>query len=230
MDSRPQGYPQQDHTQDAAIVVINPNNPTGAIYSDEILNEIIHIARQHNLIIFADEIYDKVLTMVPAHLDGRLGGRRVVRHLQWPVQKLPRLRLSFRLDGHVRQQEQRRADYLDGLNILASMRLCQRAGPIRHPDRARRLPEHQRPGRPRRTLVSPARTGLPTAYRHPGVTCVKPKAALYMFPRLDAEGLPIKSDRRFIRELLQAEKVLIVQGTDFNWTDPDHFRLVFLPN
>ena len=214
-----------------AIVVINPNNPTGAVYSDEILKEIIQIAREHNLIIFADEIYDKVLYDGVTHTS--------IASLADDVLfcTLNGLSKNYRACGYrsgwmvVSGAKKNAKDYLDGLNILASMRLCSNV-PGQYAIQTalggyQSINDLVAPGGRlyrQRELAYNLLTAIP------GVTCVKPKAALYMFPKLDPKMYPIKDDQKFILELLEAEKVLIVQGSGFNWKHPDHFRIVFLPN
>jgi len=214
-----------------AIVVINPNNPTGALYPREILLEIIELARQHGLIIYADEIYDKVL------YDGNV--HESIASLADDVLfvTLNGLSKNYRSCGYragwmVISGDKRHAkDYIEGLNMLASMRLCANAPGQFAIQTAlggyQSIDDLVRPGGrllKQRDLAYKLLTDIP------GVSCVKPKAALYMFPRLDPAMYPIADDQQFICELLAEEKVLLVQGTGFNWIAPDHFRLVFLPN
>ncbi|WP_119154358.1 pyridoxal phosphate-dependent aminotransferase [Caldimonas tepidiphila] len=214
-----------------AIVVINPNNPTGALYPDSVLREIVEIARQHDLIIFADEIYDKTLYDGNTHTS--------IASLADDVLCLTFNGLSknYRSCGYragwmvVSGDKKRARDYIEGLNMLASMRLCSNTPGQLAIQTA--LGGYQSI----KDLIAP--TGRLCRQRDlahelltqiPGVSCVKPKAALYMFPRLDPKMYPIQNDQQFAYELLAEEKVLIVQGTGFNWPQPDHFRLVFLPN
>jgi alanine-synthesizing transaminase len=214
-----------------AIVIINPNNPTGALYSDELLREVVQIAREHDLIIFADEIYDKMLYDGATHTSIASLADDVL------FVTLNGLSKNYRACGYrsgwmvVSGEKKHAQDYINGLTILASMRLCSNVPGQFAIQTA--LGGYQSIN----DLVAP--TGRlckqrDLAYRLltaiPGVTCVKPKAALYLFPRLDPKIYPIKDDQRFILELLEAEKVLVVQGTGFNWIHPDHFRVVFLPN
>jgi alanine-synthesizing transaminase len=214
-----------------AIVVINPNNPTGALYPDELLREIIDIARKHQLIIYSDEIYDKVLYDGARHTAIGSLSEDVLTITFNGLSKNYRS-CGYRAGWMVVSGDKRHAqDYIEGLDMLASMRLCANA-PGQHGIQTA-LGGYQsiddlvaEGGRMRRQrdvayeLISAI----------PGVTCVKPKATLYMFPRLDPKVYPIKDDQQFISELLQEEKVLLVQGTGFNWPHPDHFRLVFLPH
>jgi alanine-synthesizing transaminase len=214
-----------------AIVVINPNNPTGALYPDEILSGILEIARQHRLIVFADEIYDKVLYDDAQHTSIASLADDVLTITFNGLSKNYRA-CGFRAGWLVVSGEKAHAqDYIEGLNILASMRLCANV-PAQYAIQTA-LGGYQSID----DLVLPTgRLGKQRdlAYdlitRIPGVTCVKPKAALYLFPRLDAKLYPIQNDQRFILELLEEQKVLVVQGTGFNWPRPDHFRVVFLPN
>jgi alanine-synthesizing transaminase len=213
------------------IVVINPNNPTGALYSDALLQSIVDLAREHDLVIFADEVYDKVL------YDG-------VRHT--PIGSLSTdvltltfnsLSKSYRSCGYragwmVMSGDKKQAkDYIEGLNMLSNMRLCANVPGQWAIQTA--LGGHQSINelvgeggrlRKQRDLAYELITAIP------GVSCVKPQAALYMFPRLDPQIYPIANDQQFFLELLQETKVMLVQGTGFNWPDTDHFRIVFLPH
>ncbi len=213
------------------IVVINPNNPTGALYSDALLRGIVDIARENDLVIFADEVYDKVL------YDG-------VRHTPMASLCSDVLMLTFnslskayRSCGYragwmvVSGDKKSARDYIEGLNMLSNMRLCSNVPGQWAIQTA--LGGHQsidelvgEGGRLRlqRDLAHQLITHIP------GVSCVKPQAALYMFPRLDPAIYPIKDDQQFFLELLQETKVMLVQGTGFNWPAPDHFRIVFLPH
>ena len=217
--------------QTKGIVVINPNNPTGALYPPELLQGIVEIARQHQLIVFADEIYDKILYDGHSHTS--------LASLADDVLFLTFNGLSknYRSCGYragwltVSGNKRPAKDYIEGLNMLASMRLCANTPGQLAIQTA--LGGYQSI----KDLVAP--TGRLCRQRDlayqllndiPGVSCVKPKAALYMFPRLDPAMYPIADDQQFAYELLAEEKVLIVQGSGFNWANPDHFRLVFLPN
>jgi len=214
-----------------AIVVINPNNPTGALYPREVLLEIIELARQHQLIIMADEIYDKMLYDGAEHESIAALADDVLFITLNGLSKNYRA-CGYRAGWMVVSGEKRHAkDYIEGLNMLASMRLCANAPGQFAIQTA--LGGHQSIN----DLVGPGGRLLrqrDLAYKLltdiPGVTCVKPKAALYMFPKLDPNMYPIADDQQFCCELLAEEKVLLVQGTGFNWIAPDHFRLVFLPN
>ncbi|MFM1906736.1 MAG: hypothetical protein RLZZ591_413 [Pseudomonadota bacterium] len=213
------------------IVVINPNNPTGALYSDELLRSIVEIAREHNLVIFADEVYDKVL------YDG-------VRHtaigsLSTDVLTLTfnSLSKSYRSCGYragwmvVSGDKKPARDYIEGLNMLSNMRLCSNVPGQWAIQTAlggyQSIQELVGEGgrlRRQRDLAYELITAIP------GVTCVKPTAALYMFPKLDPVMYPIEDDQKFFLDLLEETRVMLVQGTGFNWPSPDHFRIVFLPH
>ncbi len=214
-----------------AIVVINPNNPTGALYPREILLEIIELARQHQLIIMADEIYDKVLYDGCEHESMASLADDVMFITMNGLSKNYRS-CGYRAGWMVVSGEKRHAkDYIDGLNILATMRLCANAPGQFAIQTAlggyQSINDLVGPGGRllrQRDMAHKLLTDIP------GVTCVKPKAALYMFPKLDPVMYPIADDQRFAYDLLAEEKVLIVQGTGFNWIAPDHFRIVFLPN
>jgi alanine-synthesizing transaminase len=213
------------------IVVINPNNPTGALYSDELLKSIVAIAREHGLVIFADEVYDKVLYDGVKHT--------AIASLSTDVLTLTfnSLSKSYRSCGYragwvvVSGDKRAAQDYIEGLNMLSNMRLCANVPGQWAIQTA--LGGYQSINdlvcdggrlRRQRDLAYELITAIP------GVTCVKPSAALYMFPRLDPEVYPIADDRQFFLELLKETRVMLVQGTGFNWATPDHFRIVFLPH
>jgi alanine-synthesizing transaminase len=213
------------------IVVINPNNPTGALYSEELLREIVAIARQHGLVILADEVYDKVLYDDVKHTP--------IASLSEDVLTLTfnSLSKSYRSCGYragwvfVSGDKKPAADYIEGLNMLTNMRLCANV-PGQYAIQTalggyQSIDDLVREGgrlRRQRDLAYELITAIP------GVSCVKPSAALYMFPRLDPKVYPIADDRQFFLELLEETRVMLVQGTGFNWRTPDHFRIVFLPH
>ncbi len=214
-----------------AIVVINPNNPTGALYPVEVLQQIIEVARQHQLIIFADEIYDKVLYDGNTHTSLASLADDVLCITFNGLSKNYRS-CGFRSGWMVVSGEKKHArDYIEGLNMLSSMRLCANV-PGQYAIQTalggyQSIDDLVAPGgrlTRQRDLAHKLLTDIP------GVTCVKPKSALYMFPKLDAKMYPIADDQQFAYELLAEERVLIVQGTGFNCPTPDHFRVVFLPN
>jgi len=214
-----------------AIVVINPNNPTGALYSDEILQQIIQLAREHQLIVFADEIYDKVLYDGATHTSMASLADDVLFVTMNGLSK------NYRACGYragwmvVSGQKKHAQDYINGLTILASMRLCSNVpGQFAIQTALGGYQSINDLVAPNGRLCKQRDLAYKLLTEIPGVTCVKPKAALYLFPRLDPEIYPIENDQQFILELLEAEKVLVVQGSGFNWKSPDHFRVVFLPN
>ena len=218
-------------TRTKAIVVINPNNPTGAIYSKEVLLEMVKIAREHGLILFADEIYDKMLYDAEKHISLASLSTDVVTITFNGLSK------NYRSCGYragwmvVSGDKEMVRDYIEGLNMLCSMRLCANV-PGQYAIQTALggyqsindlVAEGGRLAR-QRDLAWKLITAIP------GVTCVKPKSALYLFPKLDSEMYPIEDDQQFVADLLKEEKVLLVQGSGFNWGKPDHFRIVFLPH
>nr|MCU0931122.1 pyridoxal phosphate-dependent aminotransferase [Serpentinimonas sp.] len=213
------------------IVVINPNNPTGALYPVPVLQAIVDLARKHQLIVFADEIYDKTLFDGEQHTSIASLADDVFFVTFNGLSKNYRS-CGYRAGWMVVSGDKRRAgDYIEGLNMLASMRLCANTPGQLAIQTAlggyQSIDDLVAPGGRlcrQRDLAHKLLTAIP------GVTCVKPKAALYMFPRLDPEMYPIEDDQQFAYDLLAEEKVLIVQGTGFNYPTPDHFRLVFLPH
>ena len=213
------------------IVVINPNNPTGALYSDELLKAIVEIARQNGLVIFADEVYDKVLYDGAKHT--------AIASLSEDVVTLTfnSLSKSYRSCGYragwmvVSGDKKAARDYIEGLNMLSNMRLCPNVPgqwgiqtALGGYQSIKDLVGEGGRLRRQRDLAYELITAIP------GVSCVKPSAALYMFPKLDAKVYPIENDQLFFMELLQETRVMLVQGTGFNWPRPDHFRIVFLPH
>ena len=213
------------------IVIINPNNPTGAIYDDATLMAVIQLAREHGLIIFADEIYDKTLFDGKTHTSIASLATDVLMITFNGLSKNYRS-CGFRAGWMVVSGDKTKAqDYIEGLNMLSSMRLCANVPGQWAIQTAlggyQSINELVGEGgrlRRQRDLAYDLITQIP------GVTCVKPAAALYLFPRLDPKIYPIDDDQAFVAEFLQEEKVLLVQGSGFNWVKPDHFRLVFLPN
>ncbi len=214
-----------------ALVVINPNNPTGALYPDDVLQKIVDLARRHGLIVFADEIYDKTLFDGCTHTSIASLADDVLFLTFNGLSKNYRS-CGYRAGWMVVSGEKRHAgDYIEGLGMLASMRLCSNTPGQLAIQTAlggyQSIDDLVGPGgrlRRQRDLAHELLTAIP------GVTCVKPKAALYMFPKLDPAMYPIEDDQQFAYELLAEQKVLIVQGTGFNWPKPDHIRVVFLPN
>jgi alanine-synthesizing transaminase len=214
-----------------AIVVINPNNPTGALYPDDLLRDIVALAREHQLIVLADEIYDKTLYDGATHTSIASLADDVLFVTFNGLSKNYRA-CGYRTGWMVVSGEKRHAaDYLEGLNILASMRLCANVPGQFAIQTAlggyQSIDDLVAPGG---RLARQRELAYDLVTSIPGVSCVKPKAALYLFPRLDARLYPIADDQQFVLELLEEERVLVVQGTGFNWPSTDHLRLVFLPN
>ncbi len=213
------------------IVVINPNNPTGALYSTEILLEIIELAKTHDLVIMADEIYDRVLYDNAVHTPICTLTDEVL------VLSYNGLSKSHRIAGFragwlmLSGKKEHATDFIEGLDMLASMRLCANV-PAQYSIQTSM-------GGYQSMQALTAETGRLYQQREmavkrlnaiKGISCTMPKGAFYCFPKIDLDIYPIKDDMQFMMELLLEEKVLIVQGTGFNWDKPDHFRVVFLPN
>ena len=213
-----------------AIVLINPNNPTGAVYSKEVLLDILELARQHNLVVFSDEIYDKILYDDAVHICTASLAPDVL------CLTFNGLSKSYRVAGFrsgwvvVSGPKHRARSYIEGLDILSNMRLCANV-PAQHAIQTA-LGGYQSIN----DLVLPQGRLLEQRNRTwellndiPGVSCVKPMGALYAFPKIDPKICPIHNDEKFVLDLLLSEKLLVVQGTAFNWPWPDHFRVVTLP-
>lgn len=213
-----------------AMVLINPNNPTGAVYPREVLEQLAEVAREHNLLVLADEIYDKIL------YDG-------VEHDSFAAVApdlfcltFNGLSKSYRVAGFrsgwmiISGPKQRAASYIEGLEILSSMRLCANV-PAQHAIQTalggyQSINDLILPGG---RLLEQRDIAWEMLNDIPGVSCTKPKGALYLFPKLDPKVYPIHNDEKMVLDLLLQEKILIVQGTAFNWPLPDHFRIVTLP-
>ncbi|BFM19934.1 pyridoxal phosphate-dependent aminotransferase [Gilvimarinus japonicus] len=212
------------------IVVINPNNPTGAVYSQALLEQIVALAEEKGLIIFADEIYSKILyddtDFVPL-------GRLVTDTLCISFNGLSK---SYRLAGFrsgwmiVSGAKHKAKNYLEGIEMLASMRLCANVPAMFAVQTAlggyQSINELILPGGRLHDQRDAALTALNDI---PGISCVKPKGALYLFPKIDLDLHKIKDDQQMVLDFLIQEKVLLVQGTAFNWPERDHLRIVFLP-
>jgi alanine-synthesizing transaminase len=213
------------------IVVINPNNPTGALYPRETLEGVIEIARRHKLVIFADEIYDKVLFDGNEHTSIASLADDVLFVTFNGLSKNYRA-CGYRAGWMILSGEKKHAsDFIEGLNMLASMRLCANVpGQLAIQTALGGYQSIEDLVAPEGRLCKQRDIAYELLIAIPGVTCVKPKAAMYLFPKLDPKIYPIKDDQQFILDLLLEEKVLLVQGTGFNWPTPDHFRVVFLPN
>ncbi|WP_329497672.1 pyridoxal phosphate-dependent aminotransferase [Kitasatospora herbaricolor] len=213
-----------------AIVVINPNNPTGAVYPREILEGIVEIARRHQLVVYADEIYDKILYDDAEHIPLATLAPDLFCVTFNGLSKAYRV-AGFRSGWMVLSGDrQRAASYLEGLTVLASMRLCANM-PAQHAVAAalggrQSIKDLILPGG---RLLESRDAAYKLLNEIPGVSCVKPKGALYAFPRLDPNVYKIKDDAQMVLDLLRSQRILLVQGTGFNWPEPDHFRLVTLP-
>ena len=214
-----------------AIVVINPNNPTGALYPVALLKDIVEVARTNDLIVFADEIYDKTLYDGATHTSIASLADDVLFVTYNGLSKNYRS-CGYRAGWMVVSGGKKRAkDYIEGLNMLASMRLCANTpGQLAIQTALGGYQSIKDLVAPGGRLCRQRDLAYEMLSQIPGVSVVKPQAALYMFPRLDPKMYPITDDQQFAYELLAEEKVLIVQGTGFNWGAHDHFRIVFLPN
>lgn len=212
------------------VVVINPNNPTGAVYSKAVLQQIVDLAEQHHLIVYADEIYDRIL------YDGAVHhplGTLVNKTLCVTFNGLSK---AYRLAGFrsgwlvVSGAKHLARSYISGIEMLASMRLCANVPSMYAIQTAlggyQSINELIVPGG---RLYDQRTQAWERLNRIPGISCVKPKGAMYLFPRIDTDLYGIKDDEQFVLDLLVQEKLLLVQGTGFNWPEPDHFRVVFLP-
>ncbi len=212
------------------IVVINPNNPTGAVYPESVLRKIVDLAVAHQLIIFADEIYDNILYDGMEHTSIASLSDETLFITFNGLSKSHRV-AGFRAGWMVVSGNKAVArDYIEGLNMLSSMRLCSNV-PAQYAievalNRFDSIKELTKPGG---RLYEQREYAWNRVNRIPGLSCVKPKGALYLFPKIDVKCFNIRDDQRFIQDLLMEEKVLLVQGTGFNWPEPDHFRIVFLP-
>ncbi|WP_137718934.1 pyridoxal phosphate-dependent aminotransferase [Methylobacillus flagellatus] len=213
------------------IVIINPNNPTGALYPRETLEGIIEIARHHKLVVFADEIYDKVLYDGNTHTSIASLADDVLFVTFNGLSKNYRT-CGYRAGWLVVSGEKKHAtDYIEGLNMLASMRLCANVpGQLAIQTALGGYQSINDLVAPSGRLCKQRDLAYKLLTEIPGVSCTKPAAAMYLFPKLDPAIYPIQDDQQFILDLLLEEKVLLVQGTGFNWKTPDHFRVVFLPN
>lgn len=212
------------------IVIINPNNPTGAVYPRDIIMQIVRLAEEHQLILFSDEIYEQILYDGLQHIPlGSLTDEVLVVTLSG-LSKSHRV-AGYRIGWMILSGNKNMAKgYIEGLNMLSSMRLCSNV-PVQYAIQSslggyQSIRDLTRPGG---RLCEQRDYAWEKLNSIPGVSCVKPKGALYLFPKLDAKRFGITDDEKFVLDFLKAEKVLLVQGTGFNWPDPDHFRIVFLP-
>lgn len=213
-----------------AIVVINPNNPTGAVYSRELLLEIVEVARQNNLIIFADEIYDKIL------YDGAVHHHIAALAPDLLTVTFNGLSKAYRVAGFrqgwmiLNGPKKHAKGYIEGLDMLASMRLCANV-PMQHAIQTalggyQSINEFILPGG---RLLEQRNKAYELLNQIPGISCTKPMGALYMFPKIDIKKFNMYDDEKMVFDLLAQEKVLLVHGRGFNWHSPDHFRIVTLP-
>ena len=214
-----------------ALVVINPNNPTGAVYPREVIEELHDIAAEHGLLVLADEIYDKILYDEVEHVSMGVYCREI------PCLTFNGLSKSYRAAGFragwlvLSGRQQLIKDYREGLDILANMRLCSNV-PAQFAIQTalggyQSINDLVLPGgrlRDQRDLAYEKVSAIP------GLSVVKPKGALYLFPKIETQRFGIVDDQQFILDLLREKKILLVQGTGFNWKEPDHFRIVFLPD
>ncbi|GAA3755251.1 pyridoxal phosphate-dependent aminotransferase [Streptomyces tremellae] len=213
-----------------AIVIINPNNPTGAVYGPEMLTALTDVARRHGLVVCSDEIYDRIL------YDGATHTPTAALAPDLLTLTFNGLSKNYRVAGFrsgwlaVCGPKSHAASYIEGLTILANMRLCANM-PSQYAVAAalggrQSIDDLVLPGG---RMLEQRDTAYELLTQIPGVTCVKPKGALYLFPRLDPAVYKIKDDREMVLDLLRAEKIMVVHGTGFNWPEPDHFRIVTLP-
>jgi len=213
------------------IVIINPNNPTGSVYPREILEGILQVAREKQLIVFSDEIYDKILYDDSCHIPiGSLADDQLIVTFNG-LSKSYRA-AGFRAGWMILSGDKKHArDYIEGLDILSNMRLCSNVPAQLGIQTAlggnQSIRELVRPGG---RLLAQRDFFYEKLTAIPGITCVKPSGALYMFPKLDVKKFRIKDDQKLIYDILTETRTLLVQGTGFNWPSPDHFRMVFLPD
>ncbi|MFI5939261.1 pyridoxal phosphate-dependent aminotransferase [Streptomyces uncialis] len=236
-DEKAEWYPDLDDMaskitdRTRAVVIINPNNPTGAVYPKEIVEGILDLARRHQLMVLADEIYDQILYDDAVHHSAAALAPDLVVLTFCGLSKTHRV-AGFRSGWLVVTGPRQHArNYLEGLTMLASMRLCANA-PAQYAIQAalggrQTIHELTAPGG---RLCEQRDRAWEKLNEIPGVSCVKPKGALYAFPRIDPAVHPIHDDERFVLDLLLREKIQVVQGTGFNWPRPDHFRILTLPH
>lgn len=215
-----------------ALVLINPNNPTGAVYSDEVVRGMVDIARRHDLVVFADEIYEKILFDGAVHHHAATYAADDVLCLTFSG-----LSKAYRVCGYragwvmISGPKDLASDFLEGLTLMANMRMCANV-PAQHAIQTalggyQSIEELITPGG---RFYEQSMLAHHLLNQIPGVSSVKPSGALYCFPRLDPDVYPIKDDEEFVLGLLRAKKILVTHGTGFNWFEPDHFRLVTLPD
>ncbi|TKV57807.1 pyridoxal phosphate-dependent aminotransferase [Nakamurella flava] len=218
--------------QTYAIVLINPNNPTGAVYSPEVLRAFMDIARRHDLVVMADEIYEKII------FDGRIHHHAAaIAGDDVLVLTFSGLSKAYRVCGYragwvmISGPKHTAKDFLEGLTLLANMRMCANV-PGQHAIQTA-LGGYQSVNElivPGGRFYEQSKLAWRMLNEIPGVSCTEPEGALYCFPRLDPEVYPIENDQDFVVDLLRTKKILVTHGTGFNWFEPDHFRLVTLPD
>ena len=235
-DEQSEWYPDMDDIRrkitdkTKAIVIINPNNPTGAVYPKDVLEQIVQIAREHELIIFSDEIYDQIIYDEIEHVPmGTLTDETLVVTLNGlsKSHRVPGFRVGWMVFSGNREMAR---DYIEGINLLATMRLCANV-PAQYAIQTslggyQSIDDLVRPGG---RLYEQRNIVYKRLNEIPGISCVKPDGALYCFPKIDIKRFNITDDVQFALDFLKRERVLLVQGTGFNWAEPDHFRVVFLP-
>ena len=235
-DEQSEWYPDIDDIRSKitsntkAIVIINPNNPTGALYPKEVLQQIVDIAREHQLIIFSDEIYDRLVMDGLQHISIASMAPDLFCVTFSGLSKSHMI-AGYRIGWMILSGNKRIAkDYIEGLNMLANMRMCSNVPAQSVVQTA--LGGHQSVND---YIVPGGRIYEQREYVYkafcdiPGITAVKPKAAFYMFPKIDTKKFNITNDEKFALDLLRDKKLLIVHGGGFNWGQPDHFRVVYLP-
>lgn len=236
-DEQSEWYPDMDDIRSKitdktkAIVIINPNNPTGAVYPKDVLEQIVQIAREHELIIFSDEIYDRLVMDQYQHTSIASLAPDLFCVTFSGLSKSHMI-AGFRIGWMVLSGPKNRAKgYIEGLNMLSSMRLCSNVPAQSIVQTAlggyQSVNEYIQPGGriyEQREYIYKALTDIP------GITAVKPKAAFYIFPKIDVEKFNIENDEQFALDFLHEKQVLLVPGKGFNWNQPDHFRVVYLPN
>ena len=235
-DEQSEWYPDMEdikrkvNSRTKAIVLINPNNPTGALYPREVLQQIVDIAREHQLMIFSDEIYDRLVMDGEEHVSIASLAPDLFCVTFSGLSKSHMI-AGFRIGWMILSGNKAIAkDYIEGLNMLSNMRLCSNVPAQAVVQTA--LGGHQSvndyiiPGGriyEQREFIYNALCDIP------GISAVKPKAAFYIFPKIDTKKFNITNDEQFALDLLREKKILIVHGSGFNWKDPDHFRVVYLP-
>ena len=236
-DEQSEWYPDMDDIRSKitdktkAIVIINPNNPTGAVYPKDVLEQIVQIAREHELIIFSDEIYDRLVMDQYQHTSIASLAPDLFCVTFSGLSKSHMI-AGFRIGWMVLSGPKNRAKgYIEGLNMLSSMRLCSNVPAQSIVQTAlggyQSVNEYIQPGGriyEQREYIYKALTDIPV------ITAVKPKAAFYIFPKIDVEKFHIENDEQFALDFLHEKQVLLVPGKGFNWHQPDHFRVVYLPN